>query len=262
MRKLLSFAAAVIFFVAMAATAQAQVASSVTFSAEVSFAGAGTFGFDLRQLPSNAFPSDSNMGTSTNTINWSGVTVTAGAIKFVNSHTVAFITNDLIGTQQVFMYTNNTAGTNYKIHATSAAAANSFVETKKKGTIGVSDATHGFDLAYRVFEITPTIWNTAGAGNSAAANVDEISIGLNGDKALYGTGFILDKNKTGVANEGKGQLVASIDGTWVGFGEYGTYFVNPLENKVVMFFSANFEKAKKGYLYGTDTLTVETVVNP
>jgi len=229
---------------------------TAAFQAEASFTGAGTFGFDLRQMPDDNLPSPSNTGVSTNTINWAGVEVNYGSNTFVNSRTVAFLTHDLIASQEVFLYTDNVNGTSYKIDITSAANASSLVETTEKGVTGVGSSACMIDLAYRI--VSQTHFADSGANGVAVSSISKVAIGLdNHYNALYGTGFILDKSKPGVENSGKGRIVADGQGYWYG----DIWYVYEPDVPVYMFFSANFGQARGGHYYGTDKLTVELVVN-
>jgi hypothetical protein len=242
----------------------AQTVSSSSFIAEVSFLGigSGTFGFTLYQSTSDALPNGTaGESVSTNTINWIDTGVTAGQSGFTNSRVYALLEHDLVGSQVIFIYTDNVNGDKYKFSADSVAAnpadVSSFVETKKPGAEAALIPAHAIDLAYII--ISSVQYNEAARSKNGNANgpagISDIYIGLAADSvnANYGTGFALDKSKSAVANDGRGHVIANVNGYWYGDTHYD---YKPGIN-TYMFFSANFEKARKGFYYGTDTLTIE-----
>ena len=237
-----------------------------TAIAEVSFGGAGTFGFSLYQSTSGALPYGTEANASTNTINWNGVTVVAGSNTFVNSLTYALLTHDLVYPQEIFIYTDNVNGTKYRFTAASTTThpndIPSFVETSSTGTAVAVNPASKVDLAYIIIstvQYNESRFNKNGTG-SGPAGIADIYIGLaaNGADANYGTGFAKDISNAGEPNSGKGLAIANYKGYFAGYiskteANYDYYHgIN-----TYMFFSANFGNARKGYYYGTDTLTIE-----
>ncbi|MDR2191741.1 MAG: hypothetical protein LBO62_02515 [Endomicrobium sp.] len=264
MGKLLGFLAVVIFVSCAAAVGVAYAQTfNIPFTAEVSFAGAGTFGFTLYQSTSDALPNGTaGESVSTNTINWADTGATAGAAGYVNSRTYAVLEHDLNGSQAIFLYTDNVNGNKYKFTSTSVAANSavvpSFVETAAPYTEVDIVPSRAIDLAYIIISSSQySDKNRSKSGNaSGISGISDIKIGLDSSyNSLYGTGFVLDISKDGA---GKGQVIANIYGYWYGNADYDYY---PGVN-TYMFFSAAFEKALKGFHYGTDSLTIELVANP
>ncbi|MDR1941870.1 MAG: hypothetical protein LBQ47_06060 [Endomicrobium sp.] len=262
MRKIFGFLLAAFFITGFSQTVLAQ--ATTVFTAEVSMAGAGTFGFELRHKSDGSLPTAASSGTVVNTLTWEDVPnmlSKAGTDEFVNSYTYALITNDLSGAQKVYIYTDNVKDSSdnadYKIHIDSAANVSSLVETLVKGDWGTG--VRKIDLAYRILDTNT--YGVAGAGGGAAANIADIQIGVEpippDYNAYYGTDFALDKRKS-LQNNGRGRVIANVDGNWVGAGWYNNY-ANVL---YFMFFSANFQQARRGYLYGTNSLTVELEGQP
>ncbi|MDR3113599.1 MAG: hypothetical protein LBU09_04410 [Endomicrobium sp.] len=226
--------------------------------------GNGTFGFSLYQSTSDALPLGIvGEGVSTDTINWIDTGAIAGQTGFTNSRTYALLEHDLADAQVIFLYTDNVNGNKYKFTANSVAAnsanVSSFVETASPWTEAALIPARTIDLAYII--ISSIQYNEAARSKSGNASgptgISDIYIGLAADglNANYGTGFVLDKSKAGVANGGKGQVIANAEGYWYGETHYD---YKPGIN-TYMFFSASFEKAIKGFHYGTDSLTIELV---
>ena len=242
-----------------------------TYPAEVSFSGAGTFGFTLYHSNSDVLPvGDHNENVSTNTINWNDVTVVAGSNTFVNSRTYAYLEHDLAFPQEVFIYTDNANGKKYKFTSASTTTYHdripSFVETSSTGTAVAVNPDRRIDLAYIIISTAQYGEKrfSKSENEGGPTGISDIYIGLEANdsgEANYGTGFAKDKSNSDVENNGKGLPAANAYGYFAGYAAAGgAHYVYYPGTNAYMFFSANFGKAIISRYYGTDTLTIELSV--
>lgn len=291
MRKLLGLLVAAVFVVtaassAMAVTLSSSGATTQNFRAEVFFFQTGTaeFGFDLFRLADGAVKPGTSDAT-TPEIDWAGVSITAGqennAQPAVASRVYAKIVNKAFTAKtKVLFYTDNTGsktalGTGaYKYDIIPAAPAyelgspqtiNALVEKNGATGLNTSAGHTTLPLAYRL-EVSSRV--DAGTYNVATANFsDDLdpspTLGQSGGALRYVTDLAKTAKPAGTgdpATNAYDEEYATISKT-SGMFEWEDY-TNASEENFYMFFASNFTRAFNGMSYGTDSLTVELVVEP
>jgi hypothetical protein len=260
---------AVAVFAVCLVSAAAYAQSTGSYTAEVSFAGAGTFGLSLYQASDDSLPVSSTTLASTGTINWADTGAVPGGepLKYTNSRTFALLSHDLVNSQAVFIYTDNVNGSKYQFTAASVASSptlvSSFVETLSVGQPVALNPARNIDLACLIIstdQYTDKNFSKSGA-SGGPAGISDLKIGVSPVPpdyyAEWGTFFATDKSKAGKENGGRGWPIANVYGYFNGsYNAVTGYSYKPGVN-YYMFFSADFSKARKGFYYGTDTLTIE-----
>lgn len=286
MRKLLGFFVAAVFVATAASSAMAVPVNillstgaggttSSKFTAEVAWLTAGTFGFQLKYLSSgnSALPTPLNTATAEE-VAWLGTYVVAnpptpGTPGFVKSYVYGEIANELSPGAKILFYTDNTNGTDYIFpgSVSTVTSLGTMIEVAP-GATTASGTGRKIDLAYRI--LSAAQFAAAGAGsteeaNVAAATIDEIEIGTPLTPpydAYYGTYFVKDLamyDNTTAAKDAVYNKIANGEGTRAGDNGAGVVHNIDVGTTAYMFFAANFETARKGFKYGTDTLTVEVI---
>jgi hypothetical protein len=277
MRKLLGLLVAVAFVAIAAGNAMAINITTSTangtakFSAEWAFYQLGTaeFGFELLTIAdANVKPASGDVAAAK--IHWTGAPVApvAGTPGARASKVYAKITNKAYTQKtKVLFYTNNTdvalSTTQYKytINAStppygagSPQTLNALVE--KDGSTGANTSA-GFatlPLAYRIEASTKTDFDITSANFTTE------------DGRLF---FVTDKAKTvnppdavsgDPGSAAYTEAYATIS-TPSGMKEWD-YWANSNIEEWFFFFASDFENARNGYSYGTDSLTVQLVVEP
>jgi hypothetical protein len=276
MRKLLGLLVAAVVVTAAAGSAMAVNLSTATpndktafFSAEVFFyqTGAASFGFTLKKMAGvkPAVASDPEVSK----IDWVGEqNITAGVDAFKASKVYAQITNAAYTAKtKVLFYTSNSTPTltdqqyKYTLDTSTPAYGKGSPQTinalvEKDGATG-DNTSEGFatlPLSYKVFVASTT--DADGGFDYATA-------------AVGGTVFYLtDKAKTAKpigpgdpASDAYSDEYATIS-TPSGMRTWDIGFSNADVTNWYFLFASNFANARNGYSYGTDSLTVELVVEP
>jgi len=290
MRKFLGLLVAAVFVAVAASSAMAQtfISTNTTngyamFSAEVLFVSTGTaqFGFDLYRMAAGSSRPASGDATAPK-IDWMGLSgVTAGIDATVPSHVYAKVVNEAnTAKTAVYFYTNNAstaafgaatgptlpAGSyHYAVDAGTVAygvgspqTINALVE--KDGSTGLNTSAGAFTLplAFRV-EVSSTV-DTAPTYDVTAQNWSDDTLGQ-----LF---YVTDVSKTAKPADGTDPASTAFDPAYAqitspaGMRTYNTGFAFSEVQNWYFFFASNFHNARNGYSYGTDSLTVQVIIQP
>ena len=284
MRKILGLLVAVAFVAvaassAMAITITTSAANGTAwFSAEVAFyqLGEAQFGFSLYRMTA-AQPATSDVAAPK--IDWAGVSnVVAGGVGTRTSKVYARVENEAYTAKtKVLFYTDNTnvslstSQYKYTIDSSttpwgvgSAHTLNALVEKDGNDLTNTSAGFATLPLAYRL-EIADDV-----DGGSFTVDTFNFSDNENNISGTIGADsgslfYVTDKQK--IANTDPGDPSAAYDEEYAtistpsGMKNWSGYHRADVKDWY-LFFASNFENARSGYAYGTDSLTVQLVVEP
>ena len=275
MRKLLGLLAAAVFVTASAGSALAINLTTATvgttnlavFSAEHAFfqTGSASFGFSLHRMTGQKPTSFATENTAQK-IDWEDVSdIVAGVNAFKASKVYAKVVNKAYTAATfVRIYTDNTnvnlTTTQYKYTIDSstipygdgsAQTINALVEKSGSTKANTSSGNFTLPLSYKIL-----IASTTDTGNY---NVATDAIPAGAGEVFY----VTDKAKTAKPQNGEDLASDAYSSSYAtisspeGMRTWDIGFSNADVENWYMFFASNFAKARNGYSYGTDSLTIE-----